>query len=113
MDTASDTIKVKDYFTFYVPNAFTPAGDGKNDLFYASGINVDPDNFNMMIFDRLGMLIFNTNKWDGNRSEGWNGTKNNMGSKNDVAMDVYVYVITVKELNGLLHEYTGRITLVR
>jgi len=113
-DTISDTLIVKDYFTFYIPNAFTPNGDDINPLFYPTGYNVDPNNYNMMIFDRWGNMVFNTSKWDvsGNHGEGWNGTLNNKRSVNDVVMDVYVYRILVKELDGPKHVYIGHITLI-
>jgi gliding motility-associated-like protein len=113
-DTTKDTISVKDYFTFYIPNAFTPNDDGLNELFYPTGTNVDPGNFTMMIFNRWGNLIFNTSKWDitAHRGEGWNGTLNNTGDINSVVIDVYVYRILVTELGGPEHEYIGRITLI-
>jgi len=115
-DTAIDTIKVKDIFTFYVPNSFTPNGDGFNDYFTPKGLNVDPNNYNEYIYDRWGDLIFQTNKWDeANHQAGelWNGTIKNKGTFNDVVLDVYVYKIILKEIdNGPEHEYVGRITLV-
>ena len=110
-DSISDTIKIKDYFTFYIPNAFTPNGDGKNDLFYPKGNNVDPDNFTMLIYDRWGNLVFNTNKWEVDHSEGWNGTKNNAGNLNSVVLGLYVYQIQLKEIGGEIHVYNGSITL--
>jgi gliding motility-associated-like protein len=114
MDTVADTVKVKDIFTFYIPNVFTPNGDGVNDYFFPQGVSVDANNFDMYIFDRWGNLVFHTNKWlaDINRSEGWNGSLNNSGTYNDAVMDVYVYRILAKEINGSKHEYIGRIALV-
>ncbi|MGD0712214.1 MAG: PKD domain-containing protein, partial [Bacteroidales bacterium] len=108
-DTISDTIKIKDYYTFYIPNAFSPNSDGLNDLFYPSGNDVDSNNFSMMIYDRWGNLVFQTNKWCITHDlighgEGWNGTKNNLGSLNSVEMDVYVYRIRLTDLNGIKHE---------
>jgi len=115
-DTISDTIKVKDIFTFYIPNTFTPNGDGYNDYFTPKGIDVDPNNYMEYIFDRWGNLIFKTNKWDPVRhiaGETWNGTVNNSGNFNDVVMDVYVYRIILREIdNGPKHEYIGRISLI-
>jgi len=111
-DTITDTIRVKDIFTFYVPNAFTPNGDGINDFFYPQGVSVDPDNFDEYIFDRWGNIIFHTNKWIDNRAEGWNGTKDNDGSASDVVPDVFVYRIKVKEKAGPKHEYFGRISSI-
>jgi gliding motility-associated-like protein len=112
-DSTSDTIKIIDYFTFYIPNAFTPNGDNKNELFYPKGNNVDPNNFNMLIYDRWGNLVFNTNKWEVDHSEGWNGTKNNAGTINDVITGVYIYQIQLREIGGYPHLYNGSITLVQ
>jgi gliding motility-associated-like protein len=116
-DTTSDTVKVLDIFTFYVPNAFTPNGDGWNDYFAPKGKNIDPTKFNEYIYDRWGNLIFHTNKWniikdDEGQAEGWNGTLNNKGNVKNVIMDVYVYRILVTELGGSEHEYIGSITLI-
>jgi gliding motility-associated-like protein len=110
MDTISDTIKVKDIFTLYIPNAFTPNGGILNNYFYPQGMNVDPNNFDMAIYDRWGNLMFHTTVWLTNHSEGWNGTKNNSGALNDVVMDVYVYRIILNEIDGPKHEYLGKIT---
>ncbi len=108
-DTATDTIKVKEIFTFYAPNAFTPDGDGINDFFYPDGINWDPDHYEMYIFDRWGNLIYQTKTVE----DKWNGTVNNKGTQDDMLVDVYVYLIKVKELEGPKHEYIGRVTLIR
>jgi trimeric autotransporter adhesin len=113
-DTTIDTIKVKDIYTLYIPNVFTPNGDGINDYFFPQGVSVDPDNFDMYIFDRWGNMMFHTSKWlaDINRSEGWNGTQDNNGTYNEVVMDVYVYRILTKEVMGPKHEYIGRVALI-
>jgi gliding motility-associated-like protein len=114
-DTISDTVKVVDIFTFYIPNAFTPNHDGFNDTWYPQGMNVDPNNYDEYIYDRWGNLVFHTTKWDEttHQAEAWNGTINNKGNYNDVIMDVYVYKIDLSEFNsGPKHEYVGRITLV-
>jgi gliding motility-associated-like protein len=114
MDTVSDTIKVKEIFTLYIPNTFTPNGDGINDLWAPKGLSVDPDNFDMYIFDRWGNVMFHTSLWYSllNTSEPWNGTINNEGTFNDIVMDVYVYRIRLKEIDGPKHEYIGRISLI-
>ncbi|MCF6170627.1 MAG: gliding motility-associated C-terminal domain-containing protein [Bacteroidales bacterium] len=51
-----------------VPNAFTPNGDGKNDLFKPV-INCDAISYEFMIFDRWGQLVFSSD----NQEEGWDG----------------------------------------
>lgn len=114
-DTYIDTIEVHDIFTFYISNSFSPNDDGLNDVFAPKGISVDPDNYDMAVFDRWGNCIFHSTTWNDakNEGEGWNGTVNNEGNvETDILMDVYVYRIRCKDLNGVKHQYIGRITLL-
>ncbi|MFH0864992.1 MAG: gliding motility-associated C-terminal domain-containing protein [Bacteroidota bacterium] len=62
----------------------------------------------MMIFNRWGNMIFRTTTW----GEAWNGTKNNKGTFDDIIMDVYVYRIKAKEIDGPKHDYIGHVTLM-
>lgn len=108
-DIYTDTIHVNDIFTLYIPNSFSPNDDGVNDVFLPKGLSVNPDDFNMCIFDRWGNLVFETSKW----GDGWNGTYKNQGDPDyDIIMDVYVYHIHCKDLNGQKHQYIGRVTLL-
>jgi gliding motility-associated-like protein len=101
-DTAEWRIEVRD-FVIYIPNTFTPNGDGDNDGFTAYGIGIAT--FDMMVFDRWGMLLYQTN--DINRM--WDGTfKGNV-----VQMDTYVYKIRVRDVFGRQHEYIGHVNVVR
>ena len=109
-DTTTDTIKVKDIFTIYIPNSFTPSGDSLNDLFYPQGINWDPNYFEMYIYDRWGNLMFSSLDM---KNDKWNGTLNNSGTKDDIVSDVYAYLIRVKELKGPKHQYFGRVTILK
>ena len=70
-DTAYATVVVEEELIFYVPNTFTPDDDEFNQTFnpvFSSGF--DPYDFNMLIFDRWGEVIFETN----NAEIGWDGT---------------------------------------
>ncbi len=92
-----------------VPNAFTPNGDGRNDVFriiYPNGLVIE--SFNMSVYSRWGNLVFETD----NPDEGWNGRKNNNGEP--LPSDVYVYYYTVK-LAGMSESETvqGEVVLVR
>jgi gliding motility-associated-like protein len=69
--------------TFYVPNSFTPNGDAHNETFAVVGLNME--DFEMLIFNRWGELIYKSN----NPQEAWDGTVN--GKK--VQQDVYVWRI--------------------
>jgi gliding motility-associated-like protein len=82
----TDTINVEGGFgqsALYVPNCFTPNGDTKNEIFYAVGEDITT--FHMMIFDRWGQLLFETD----DLYSGWDGTYKG----NTVQIDVYVVVV--------------------
>ncbi len=104
-DTMFHAIVIEPDFLFYIPNAFTPDGDGINDNFIGKGVFIKE--FEMSIFDRWGNLIYHTN--DINKP--WNG-KANHGTEMAQA-DVYVYKISVTDYNLRKHPYKGIVTLVR
>lgn len=94
-------------FTLYVPNAFTPNGDGKNEVFKAQGDGILT--FKMYIFDRWGNPIYTTSNID----IGWNGRPNNTGSE-IVQEDVYVWKIDLSSvINKQGRTYTGVVTLLK
>ena len=103
----TDEIEInKDCYTD-VPNSFTPNGDGANDYFYprqllSEGI-VD---FKMVIYNRWGELIFETNNPEG---RGWDGKFDGK----DQPMGVYVYQMSVRYKNQTAEKYSGNVTLLR
>lgn len=105
VDTAQKTIIVDPDFTFFIPNVFSPNGDGINETFSGTGIFIE--DFELRIFDRWGDEIFYSNNinipWDGRANYGQQAAQ----------QDVYVYVITVRDIRGKKHDYTGIVTLVR
>ncbi|GAB4453976.1 MAG: hypothetical protein OHK0036_17290 [Bacteroidia bacterium] len=103
-DMVIKTIVVEPEFHIYIPNVFTPDGNNINDVFICKGMGIDVNNFEMMIFDRWGELIFKTTDF----YEGWDGTVK--GKKNKATQDVYVYKIKVYDLKGRKHEYVGHVT---
>jgi len=109
IDTAIHYVRVKDYYTMYIPNSFTPNGDGLNDLFGPTGINVDLSNFEMSIYDRWGKQIYHTH----DISRPWDGTVFNGGTRTKAYIGVYTYQIYAQEYNGDPIEYFGCVTLIR
>ncbi len=98
----------------YIPNVFSPNGDGTNDFFgvYA-GLGVSDVNF-MRVFDRWGNLVYSVDKFTPtnsvNKGNGWDGTFK--GSPMDVG--VYVYIISVGFIDNIQPIlYRGDITLVK
>ena len=49
---------VRENQTFYVPNSFTPNGDGDNDYFFVQGVELDPNVFALIVYDRWGAKVF-------------------------------------------------------
>lgn len=97
-------VTVEPEFHIYIPNTFTPDGNGLNDVFICKGMGIDPSNFEMLIFDRWGELIYKTNDF----YQGWDGTVK--GKKNMAMQGVYIYKIKVYDLKGKKHEYVGHLT---
>ncbi len=103
VDSTTDYVMVRPNFTFYVPNAFTPNDDFKNDVFHAFGEGVVE--FEMRIFNRWGELIFNCDDinipWDGKV----NGREAPVG--------VYFYKILYTNGSNKKKEVSGNVTLLR
>jgi gliding motility-associated-like protein len=107
-DTAVNIIEIQPEFVIYAPNAFTPFNhDGLNDVFMPQGIGIDPNNFEMSIFDRWGNEIFKTN----DIRKGWDGRAN--GGSKLAQIDTYVWKIRTKDYKGNDHDYIGHVTLVK
>ena len=87
----------------FVPNAFTPNGDGDNDKLFVRGNNIS--NMSFRIYHRWGEKVFETT----NQDEGWDGKYK--GKECDPA--VFVYYLDVKCLGGEDYQEKGNITLIR
>jgi gliding motility-associated-like protein len=103
LDTTKECIYIKPYFTLYIPNAFSPNGDGENDIFTAVGDYVF--DFDMRIFDRWGNLVYHTTQVN----SGWNGLMKGAPAKEDV----YVYVISATDYHNKSYSYKGTVTLLK
>ena len=106
-DTLAKILPIDPATNFWIPNSFTPNGDGRNETF-GPVINGSVDFYNFIVFDRWGHLVFET--FD--RDEKWDGTMFNNGKK-PLKQDVYVYKIIVRfEPATPSEEIFGRITLI-
>lgn len=107
-DTAYGYIEIDPYFTFYVPNAFTPDGDGVNDSWGALGLNFEYESFELEVFDRWGGLIWRTD----NPLKFWNGNHGTSGER--VKQGVYVYQFRLRKFNTFKPKVLkGIVTLYR
>ncbi|MBS1568501.1 MAG: gliding motility-associated C-terminal domain-containing protein, partial [Bacteroidetes bacterium] len=105
-DTYCTPLPVLDLPAIFVPNAFTPDGDGRNDVFQVLGTGLSPKDFHLMIFDRWGELIYDTT----DLGAAWDGTRDGAAVKSDV------YVWSVKAYSRYSiepYEMQGHVTLLR
>jgi gliding motility-associated-like protein len=87
----------------FIPNIFSPNGDGVNDEFKVTITNIQ--NYHLLIYNRWGEKLFESN----NISESWNGMYKGV----QVPFGAYYYKITALSYNGKLLSRAGSITLVR
>ncbi|MDX1476762.1 MAG: gliding motility-associated C-terminal domain-containing protein [Saprospiraceae bacterium] len=107
--TASLLLEVLVPRGMYVPNVFTPNGDGVNDYFTIFGTSLAGIN-SMRIFDRWGEQVFERLTFVPNVPEaGWDGTLNG----ETLTPGVYVFRAEVVHQDGLEETVTGDITLLR
>lgn len=88
----------------FVPNAFTPNGDGLNDIFLPVGDSLE--GFLFFVYDRQGRLVFEAGK----RGIGWNGT--DLKGK-ALPQGVYIWELKNENTNGQVQEHSGKVTLIR
>ena len=87
----------------FVPNAFTPNGDGKNDILFVKGSSIK--SMQLLIYNQWGEKVFEANKQD----QGWDGT---YGGKAQ-PVGVYVYILKAENTDGKINNLKGSITLIR
>lgn len=94
----------------YIPNVFSPNGDGNNDFFYVQQTGFIERIFLMEIYDRWGEIVFSNKEFlPDDPVSGWNGK----WDSEELNPAVFVYRIIVEFTDGSLTEYTGDVTLVR
>ncbi|MBQ1695086.1 MAG: gliding motility-associated C-terminal domain-containing protein, partial [Bacteroidales bacterium] len=108
IDTVSVIVKeviCSDPYIF-VPNAFTPNGDGQNDFFKPFYPETLVTEVYFAVYDRWGSIVYET---DNIRADGWNGTYKGK----QLAPDVYIFWLKAKCINGEEYEHRGNVTLIR
>lgn len=87
----------------YLPNIFSPNGDGKNDMLMVRGNQIDE--MHLAIYNRWGNLVYESKE----KNQGWDGTFNGK----QLNSDVFGYYLTVRCFNGQVWRQQGNITLLR
>lgn len=94
---------------YFVPNTFSPNGDGMNDVFYPRGRGLARVQ-SMRVFNRWGQVVFERKNFMANDpSLGWDGKMRGQ----PLPSDAYVYVIEFVCDNATIVPFKGNVTLIR
>ncbi len=104
-------IQVEDLRQVFVPNLFSPNGDGTNDYFFPQvGVPNVTAIERLQVFNRWGGVVYEASSiLPNDELSGWDGTFKGEALDNGV----YVYVVEVLFLDGVIRQYSGSITLMR
>lgn len=104
-DTTQMNVCVTEGFTFWMPNAFSPDGDGINDVFIPKGTGWMDNFYSFEIVNRWGVPVFKTTDlntfWDG-RTGGEKCTD-----------DIYAWIVNVRDIRNRTYEFTGHVLIMR
>jgi gliding motility-associated-like protein len=103
-NTATTNVTINQLKTdIYIPNSFTPNGDGKNDILYVYGNTIK--SINISVYNQWGERIFNST----NQSKGWDG----LGFGKIQPTGVYIYAAQIVLLDGIVLNRKGTVNLIR
>jgi len=97
-------IKVYEGPMYYLPNAFSPNGDGLNDIFFPTPVGIQSTDY-FRVFNRYGQMMFETRQW----MKGWDGTLKGKPAE----AGTYVWMIKGIDKNGSVIEMKGTVILVK
>jgi len=104
-DSTTKTLCVREGFNFWMPNAFTPDEDTRNDFLKPKGTDWSESDYLFEVYNRWGTRVYKTTditgSWDGN----YNGSS--------AADEVYVWKVFVRDVYGFEHEFLGKVNLIR
>lgn len=100
-------IKVLPEFTLFVPNSFSPNGDGLNEIFLPEGMGWKTETYQLWIYNRRGEKVFHSNDY----TQGWNGGKN--GNADVLSNDSYTWKIELTDITGRAHSLAGHVVLLK
>ena len=108
----SVTVKVNTINMFYIPSVFSlSAHNAVNATWKIFGKNIASDEFSVMIYNRWGELVYETQDLSVMMTAGWNGEDQDNGKPQPLG--VYTYVIKGKFGNNQKFEKVGTVTIVQ
>ncbi|MEO5905555.1 MAG: PKD domain-containing protein, partial [Saprospiraceae bacterium] len=106
-DTLIKVIDIEPVVQFFLPNAFTPNFDGKNEVYMPEGLSEGLVSYSLSIWSRWGEKLFETS----DPEDGWNGRKSNSGQ--ELPVGVYLCVLEYTDAREKVHELREFVTLIR
>ena len=106
VDSTAKQVYIAPFYSFHLPNAFTPNGDGKNDVFIGTGILPSYQSFRLRIWNRYGDVVYVTD----NPAQGWDGRK---PSGKLLHTGVYVWQLEITHSSGEVQKDAGEVLLLR
>jgi len=107
IDTVIHEVIIQEEVTFWAPTAITPGNGGRNENFIVMGIGLDEETYHLYIYDRWGEVIFETTDFQ----QYWNGRFEGEGEF--VELGTYTWLVTIRDINGVNHEFAGTVTVIR
>lgn len=95
-------LKVTEEFTIYMPNTFSPNGDGLNDEFMVYGEHIS--DVKLSVYNRWGTRLF----YSDDVTIGWDGSYNGKACKNDT----YTWILSYKGLDRKTYNTSGHVILI-
>ena len=106
--TVTIDVIISELFNLWIPTAFTPNQDGINDVWFMQGTDIDPNKFEVHIFNRWGQVIYHST----DINDPWVGDVNN--GEYYAPDGVYTYRIVAHSLaTDERQEFTGNLTIMR
>ena len=104
-DTVNGIQIVEGEYALFLPNSFTPNGDGMNDSFYPVGDKISVENYSFKIFNRWGEMVFSTREFGAS----WDGTYKGK----EAVTDAYMENRFSRCSNGEEKNFNGYVLLTR
>jgi len=96
----------------FIPDAFSPSSDvPENQTFRVFGERISPEGFSFRVFDKWGLVVFETEDFVEANTVGWNGRKDNTGD--ELKVGVYSYTVVGQFTTGERIDELGTVILIR
>jgi gliding motility-associated-like protein len=103
-------VHVKTCIGVFIPNAFSPNDDGKNEFFTVYTAPCIKQIRLLSVYNRWGVLMFTKSNFEANDDKlGWDGLHNGK----PVPVDIYAFYVELEQKDGSIQKYRGDISVMR